>query len=62
EVCEAPYASASCGSDAKLGDFFYFHNGTGRCVSEFNCRGPMNYPTEDECSRQCPYGIYASSS
>nr|AAY66714.1 putative secreted salivary protein [Ixodes scapularis] len=62
EVCEAPYATAYCASDAELRDFFYFYNGTGKCEIELGCRGPMNYPTEEECIKACPYGIYASRS
>uniref|UniRef100_V5ICX7 Putative tick kunitz 40 n=1 Tax=Ixodes ricinus TaxID=34613 RepID=V5ICX7_IXORI len=58
EVCEAPYATASCASDAQLGSFFYFHNGTGKCESEFSCRGPMNFPTLEDCRNACPFGIY----
>uniref|UniRef100_V5IBA6 Putative tick kunitz 42 n=1 Tax=Ixodes ricinus TaxID=34613 RepID=V5IBA6_IXORI len=61
EVCESPYAPASCGSDAVLGYFFYFDHCTGRCVSDFSCSGPRNFPSEADCRDACPYGIYESS-
>uniref|UniRef100_V5HUC8 Putative tick kunitz 33 n=1 Tax=Ixodes ricinus TaxID=34613 RepID=V5HUC8_IXORI len=61
KVCESPYPTPSCGSNAALGIFYYYDYRTGECQSEFNCRTPRNFPTEQECRNECPYGKYASS-
>uniref|UniRef100_V5HZV6 Putative tick kunitz 37 n=1 Tax=Ixodes ricinus TaxID=34613 RepID=V5HZV6_IXORI len=58
-VCESPYATPSCGSDAFVGYFYYYDYNTGRCEREFSCPGPRNFKTVGECSRECPYGTYA---
>uniref|UniRef100_A0A0K8R7X3 Putative salivary kunitz domain protein n=1 Tax=Ixodes ricinus TaxID=34613 RepID=A0A0K8R7X3_IXORI len=60
EECLAPYAGASCSTDARVGVFYYYHSGNGRCESEFSCQGPRNFPSEEQCRNECPYGTYAS--
>uniref|UniRef100_A0A0K8R4D4 Putative salivary kunitz domain protein n=1 Tax=Ixodes ricinus TaxID=34613 RepID=A0A0K8R4D4_IXORI len=61
EVCEGPHALSSCDTNAPLGDWYYFNNGTGRCERVFGCGGPNEFPTEDRCREECPYGTYASN-
>uniref|UniRef100_A0A0K8RF01 Putative salivary kunitz domain protein n=1 Tax=Ixodes ricinus TaxID=34613 RepID=A0A0K8RF01_IXORI len=57
-VCEGPHAVTSCDPSVTPGYSYYFNNGTGRCESEFGCGGPLNFPSEDECRKQCPYGEF----
>uniref|UniRef100_V5H830 Putative tick kunitz 46 n=1 Tax=Ixodes ricinus TaxID=34613 RepID=V5H830_IXORI len=62
DVCRAPHPSSSCAAGFNPTTTFFFNNGTNKCESEFGCAsGPTVFPTLDECKRNCPYGIYASS-
>uniref|UniRef100_A0A0K8R5M7 Putative salivary kunitz domain protein n=1 Tax=Ixodes ricinus TaxID=34613 RepID=A0A0K8R5M7_IXORI len=62
EKCEAPHAAPQCHPSATLRTTYHFNNGTRRCEEDFGCaNGPMDFRSEDECRKNCPYGIYASS-
>uniref|UniRef100_A0A0K8R5N2 Putative salivary kunitz domain protein n=1 Tax=Ixodes ricinus TaxID=34613 RepID=A0A0K8R5N2_IXORI len=59
-LCEAPHATPSCDGQAPLKTTYYYNNGTSKCESEFGCsNGPMDFLTEEDCKKACPYGIYA---
>nr|AAY66710.1 putative secreted salivary protein [Ixodes scapularis] len=61
QKCEAPYATPQCAPGSTLGDFYYYNNGTQKCEKEFSCPGPRNFPSEGQCRKECPYGIYANN-
>nr|AAT92189.1 KUN-6 [Ixodes pacificus] len=61
EDCEAPHATPQCAPNAILVTTYYYNNGTHKCEEDYNCaKGPMDFTTEEECKKACPYGIYAS--
>uniref|UniRef100_V5GG04 Putative tick kunitz 53 n=1 Tax=Ixodes ricinus TaxID=34613 RepID=V5GG04_IXORI len=62
ELCEAPRAIASCASDVTPVTSYYYNNRTGTCEEDFGCgNGPNNFPSEEVCKSECPYGTYASN-
>uniref|UniRef100_V5IH67 Putative tick kunitz 53 n=1 Tax=Ixodes ricinus TaxID=34613 RepID=V5IH67_IXORI len=62
EDCEAPHATPQCGPGATLVTTYYFNNYTRKCEKDIGCgSGPLDFSSEDECRRACPYGIYASN-
>uniref|UniRef100_A0A0K8R5Z7 Putative salivary kunitz domain protein n=1 Tax=Ixodes ricinus TaxID=34613 RepID=A0A0K8R5Z7_IXORI len=61
QVCEGPHATSACAPNVPLRNWYYFNNGTGKCEVSFGCGGPNEFPTEDQCRQECPYGTYASN-
>uniref|UniRef100_V5IFV8 Putative tick kunitz 43 n=1 Tax=Ixodes ricinus TaxID=34613 RepID=V5IFV8_IXORI len=56
EACRAPRPSSICGTGVTVRLQYYFSNYTGRCESENGCNtGPNNFPTREDCERECPY-------
>uniref|UniRef100_V5HLN0 Putative tick kunitz 43 n=1 Tax=Ixodes ricinus TaxID=34613 RepID=V5HLN0_IXORI len=60
KICEEPHPTPQCAPDAALKTTYHFNNGTRQCEPNFGCaNGYLDFSTEEECRRQCPYGIYA---
>uniref|UniRef100_V5IHM2 Putative tick kunitz 53 n=1 Tax=Ixodes ricinus TaxID=34613 RepID=V5IHM2_IXORI len=60
ELCEAPRATPQCAPNTPLVTSYYYNNGTRKCEHDIGCsNGPNDFPSEDECRKACPFGMYA---
>uniref|UniRef100_V5IE51 Putative tick kunitz 43 n=1 Tax=Ixodes ricinus TaxID=34613 RepID=V5IE51_IXORI len=58
--CEAQRPLSICSTEVTPSYSYYFDNYTRRCQEVFDCGGGKNnFPSLQECQKNCPYGQHA---